>query len=302
MKTLPALVFFGSDDFSASMLERLLTHDFFKSNLKYVVTKTPQKKGRGRTLTSTAVERVAVTIPKITLLHANTKTELDEVIGKLATPLVGVLVSYGVIVSPLVLNKFAPGLINFHPSLLPRHRGPSPVENAILQGDNKTGVSVMKLEPAMDAGPIYAQKSITLDGTETPALLYQRIINETADWFATQLNAIFNGDIAATPQDDSLATYTSIIKKQHGILQPESKTATDLEREIRAYQGYPKSRANLGGQDIIITKAHVALNTSDSELTIACKDNTLLAVDELITPNGKKMPASAYLHGLRNRS
>jgi len=299
MKTFSPLVFFGSDDFSAAMLTRLLQSDSFKTNLKYVVTKTPQKKGRGHVVTPTAVETLAATIPKIEIIHANTKKELDEAMGQLPTPLSGVLVSYGVIVSPFVLNKFEPGIINFHPSLLPKYRGPSPVETAILSGDPQTGVSVMKLESAMDAGPVYAQKTLVLDGTETPAGLYGRIIDETADWFSRQLDAIFDDRLQACVQDESQATYAHIIKKEDGILRPDEKPAIELERQIRAHQNFPKSRITIDGRDIIVLKSHVDSDETDSPLTITCANNTFLAIDELIAPNGKKMSADAYLRGLQ---
>jgi methionyl-tRNA formyltransferase len=297
MKTLPPLVFFGSDDFSARMLGHLLEYDFFKTRLKYVVTKTPQKKGRGRVVTPTAVDVIAATIPNIVTIRANTKSELDEAIGQLETPLTGVLVSYGVIVSQFVLNRFEPGIINFHPSLLPLYRGPSPVETAILDGATETGVSVMKLEPAMDAGPVYAQKTLALRGTETPASLYERIASESADWFAEQLQAIFDAQLDPKPQDDSHATYTHIIKKQDGILRPDQKTATELERQIRAHQQFPKSRFTIHGSDLIITASHVVASPDASPLVIACTNNTFFAVDELIAPNGKKMTAEAYQRG-----
>jgi methionyl-tRNA formyltransferase len=276
----------------------LLQHDFFKTKLKYVVTKTPQEKGRGRVVTPTAVEELAIALPDVTLLHANTKKELDDIIAQLETPLAGVLVSYGVIVSPFVLNRFTPGIINFHPSLLPAYRGPSPIETAILNGERATGVSVMKLESAMDAGPVYAQKLLILDGTETPQSLYARIVTETADWFAQQLQAILDERLDAQTQDDSQATYTKIIKKQDGVLRPDEKTATELEHQVRAHQLFPKSRIIINGRDLIITKSHVT-DQDDSGLVIPCVSDTLLAIDELIAPNGKKMSADAYVRGVR---
>ena len=299
MKTSSPLVYFGSDDFSARMFERLLTADFFKSRLKYVVTKTPQKKGRGRVVTPTAVETLARTLPGVTILHANTRKELDQAIKPLPTPLSGVLVSYGVIVSSFVLNRFEPGLINFHPSLLPKHRGPSPIEGAILSGEKTTGVSVMKLVEAMDAGPVYAQHQLKLTGHETTQDLYELIVNKASDWFAEQLQAIWDGRLLPYEQDETRATYTKMIKKQDGFLQPDTQTATECERQIRAYRQFPKSRANIDGQDLIITKAHVIENANEAPLVLRCEKDTFLSVDELVAPSGKTMSAESYLRGKR---
>lgn len=299
MKTSLPLVYFGSDDFSADMLANLLGHEFFALQLKYVVTKTPQKKGRGNVVSPTAVETLVSSIANVQVLHANTKKELDEVIAGLETPLRGVLVSYGVIVSSFVLNRFEPGIINFHPSLLPAYRGPSPVESAILAGEKTTGVSVMKLTEAMDAGPVYAQRQVPLDGTETASMLYKRIVSETGEWFAGQLESIFDGSITSYEQDESRATYTKIIKKQDGFLQPETQTAAECERQVRAYNEFPKSRAMIHGQNLIVTKSHVVKSETETSLVIRCEKDTFLSVDELIAPSGKTMSAEAYLRGRR---
>jgi len=282
------------------MLERLLTHDFFKSDLKYVVTKTPRKKGRGNIVSPTAVEQLASSIANVQVLYADNRRELDRVIEQLPRPLRGVLVSYGVIVSNFVLDRFRPGIINFHPSLLPKHRGPSPVETTILDGDEVAGVSVMQLAEKMDAGPIYAQKTLALTGKETAPQLYEAIVNECADWFADQLQLIFDGSLQPQNQGDSDATYTHIFKKQDGQMDPSARTADELEREVRAYQGFPKSRIRLNDQDIIVTKSHVLNQNETAPMPVDCVNNTTLVIDELIAPSGKRMSAEAYLRGRRN--
>lgn len=297
-KSLP-LVFFGSDDFSAAMLKQLFAHDFFKSNLKYVVTKTPHKKGRGNSVSPTAVEQLCTPIEKVQILHADNKKELDAVIEQLPQPMHGVLVSYGVIVSNFVLDRFVPGIINFHPSLLPSHRGPSPVETTILRGDELAGVSVMKLAEKMDAGPVYAQKALPLNGHETAPELYETIVEQCADWFAEQLQAIFDGRLKPQNQDDSSATFTHMIKKQDGRLDPATKPADVLEREVRAYQGFPKSRLHWNDVDIIVIKSHVLAPNETAPMTVPCVNDTTLAIDELVAPSGKRMTAEAYLRGLR---
>jgi methionyl-tRNA formyltransferase len=281
------------------MLGRLLEHDFFVSQLKYVVTKTPRKKGRGNSVSPTAVEQLCASIEKIQVLHADNRRELDEVVAQLPRPMHGVLVSYGVIVSNFVLDHFAPGIINFHPSLLPKHRGPSPVETTILEGDSKAGVSVMQLAEKMDAGPIFAQATIPLTGHESAPMLYEMIVDQCGDWFAEQLQMIFDGRSKPQNQDDSAATYTRMFTKQDGQLDPSAKPADALEREVRAFRGFPKSRLRWNSQDIIVTKSHILGQNETAPMTVPCVNATTLVIDELIAPSGKHMNAEAYLRGLR---
>ena len=300
MKPFPPLVYFGSDNFSAEMLSALLTHDDFKSSLKYVVTKTPRILGRGQKTHPTDVEKVAKAHSDATIVYANNRRELDAALAKLElekdTPL-GVLVSYGVILSDQVLSLFPHGIINFHPSRLPLYRGPSPVESALLNGDSTIGLSIMKLTAEMDAGPVFEQITLSLTGNETRQQVYDRIVEEGAHIFYTSLKEIAAGTLQPTEQEHSEATYTRLIKKEDGILRPDTKTAAELEREIRTFLGFPKSRIEILDRQVIVTKAHIAQQANDGDIVIACKDDTFLSIDEVIAPSGRTMPAAAFMRG-----
>ena len=164
------ILFFGTDLFSAATLGSLIEAEY---TIGAVITKPDSKSGRGQKLTKPLVAQIAEAhgIPvwqPIKLLDiSNDITALNTA----SNEVVGVLSSFGRIVPQSIIDLFPLGIINIHPSLLPLYRGPSPIETAIENGDQQTGVSIMKLSAEMDAGPIYAQQVYVLDGTETQPYL-----------------------------------------------------------------------------------------------------------------------------------
>ena len=300
MISFPPLVYFGSDDFSAGVLERLLQHEDFKSSLKYVVTKTPRSFGRGQQMKPTSVEATAKKLSDATIIHASTRKELDSALAELdfenLQPM-GVLVSYGVIISDYVLDLFVRGIINFHPSHLPAYRGPSPVETALLRGDRTIGLSIMKLVREMDAGPVFMQGALELKGNETRSEAYDRIIEEGTPILYSTLKRIAEGSLQPVQQENTNATYTRMFTKADGELDPDTKTAEMLEREVRVFLGFPKSRLTLLDHPVIVTKAHVVDNERAATIVVHCAENTYLSIDELIAPSGKTMDAESFKRG-----
>jgi len=207
----------------------------------------------------------------------------------------GVLVAYGRIVPQKLIDLFPFGIINVHPSLLPKYRGPSPIESAIVNGDKTTGVSIMALSAAMDAGPVYYQVEINLSGDETALHLAANLTNLAATELIPVLPNIFAGTLTPEPQNDTDATYCQLIQKADAWLKPTEQTAKQAERLVRAYCAYPKARINLLGQDIIIQSAHVT-KTDNSPLAIKFTSDYLV-IDELTAPNGKRMSGEAFLKG-----
>jgi methionyl-tRNA formyltransferase len=179
-------------------------------------------------------------------------------------PDIGVLVAYGKIVPSSVMDVFPHGIINIHPSLLPLHRGPIPIESVILQGAAETGVSIMQLAVAMDAGPVYGQVRADLQGDETKQALATQLLEAGGNHLLQILPSIVDGSLAPTPQNEATATYDALIQKADGLLD-FNKPAARLEREIRAYLDWPGSRTSIGDKDVIITAAHVlVLDDSDN--------------------------------------
>lgn len=212
----------------------------------------------------------------------------------------GVLVAYGKIVPQSVIDIFPRGIVNIHPSLLPLHRGPTPIEQAILDGTPETGVSLMALSKEMDAGPIYHQERITLQGNETKQELTQRLLQLGGAMLIEHLPGIIDGSATPQAQDDSAATYTSLLSKANSPLDIK-KPASVLEREIRAYAGWPKSTITLFGKhQVVVLRARVAMSPEDGALVIPCGQETFLEILELTAPSGRRVNGADFLRGYKN--
>lgn len=289
--TSKTIVFFGTDEFSAASLRELIAKGF---SIGAVVTKPDSRKGRGRELSKPIVKLIAEAnnIPVWQPLDVNAITEHVQ---RLKDPM-GVLVSYGKIIPKSVIDLFTPGIVNVHPSLLPLYRGPSPIESAILNGDTETGVTIMQLSAAMDAGPIYSQVTVPLIDVETAPELELQLAELGAQELSLTLPAIINGTVRPTPQNDDIATYCQLLTKEAGVLDTATLTAEQAERHVRAFIAFPKTKATIAGHPVIITKAHVS-NIHTSPLDLECADGRYLSVDELIGPSGRSMGAQAFLNG-----
>lgn len=235
-------------------------------------------------------------------------TKLTDILEQLQSynASAGVLVAYGKIVPQSVIDIFPSGIVNIHPSLLPLHRGPTPIENIILSGELQTGVSVMKLAKEMDAGPVYTVQEVSLNGNETKQELCDRLITLGKELLVNSLEDIISGSLKPEPQDDSRATYDKLLSKEDGIIDL-SKRAAQLEREVRAYAGWPKSRTELAGKEIIITEAHVGqypdlsitakpFVTPDGLLGMPAEGSTLV-IDRLIPAGKREMSAKEFIAG-----
>lgn len=240
-------------------------------------------------------------INDVRVLYAD-EINLEEELQKLNAD-IGVLVSYGKIISQKIIDVFPRGIVNIHPSELPKYRGPTPIENTILNGDESAGVSLMSLTSEMDAGPIYAQKSISLRGDEDKNELYLKLSNLGRNMLITNLPNILSGKLKPynQPDTENSATYTKKILKSDGNLNPTIMIADECERKVRAFLGFPRTHINFLGQDVIVTKAK-ALNDFDGNNwpdLIKCANDTTLQIIELVSPkSGKKMSANAFVNGI----
>lgn len=229
------------------------------------------------------------------VFHARTKDDLTEVVRlKKENPEVrAVLASYGVMVPERVLAEFEPeGILNIHPSLLPKYRGASPIESAILAGDTEFSVSVMKLVKAMDAGPIYAQA--TLEGLPLDKDVIYRELATTGAKMAIE---VIKNVQSPKAQDESQATYCGKMAKEMGTLHPETETAEEIYRKIVAFQGFPKAKYAFYGKNCAILEAHVLEKGETAVLPMECAGSTILAIDRL-QPDGKKpMDVKSFING-----
>ncbi len=285
------IVFFGTEDFSLTALHGLVDAGY---TIAAVVTKPDSKRGRDQKLAPPSV-KVFAQERNITVWQPTKLSEIASDIQSLGD-VAGVLVSYGKIIPQSIIDLFSPGIINVHPSLLPLYRGPSPIESAIKNGDKQTGVSIMQLSAGMDAGPVFAQTIHPLVGTETRTDLYHTLAAAGTATLLAVLPAILDGSLQPTPQDNGAATYCQLLDKKDALLHPQTLTAVQAERLVRAHLDFPKTKVTLLGHDIIITKAHVAVE-SKTPLDIICQDGAFLSIDELIAPSGRRMDPHAFING-----
>lgn len=292
MKKSARLVFFGTESFSTPALQALLRDNW---PITAVVTKPDSKSGRGQLTSSPAVKEIAEK-NEVKVFQPTKLTDIADDLTRLA-PTHGVLVAYGKIIPNDILDIFPGGIINLHPSLLPKYRGPAPVEAPILNGDPETGLSLMRLSEGMDEGAIYHQVAVPLDKEETRLSLTKKLSEMGAKVLVDKLSDIVSGRLTATPQDDSLATYTKLLKKEDGFI-TWNEPAEVIERKIRAFLGYPKTRAEVLGHEVVITKSRVAKSQQDGALVLKCQPGWL-EIQELITPNGRKSSGADYLRGYK---
>jgi methionyl-tRNA formyltransferase len=287
------LIFFGTENFSVPSLEALLKADW---PLLAIVTKPDSKAGRGQKVTEPKIKKIAES-HKIKVLQPQKVSEINDQISQLQ-PTHGVLVAYGKIIPQSTLDLFPEGIINVHPSLLPQYRGPAPVEAAILNGDKQTGISLMRLEAKMDAGPVYYQEHIKLSGREDRLSLNRDLSQRGAELLTHHLPKIIDGELQPKSQDDSAATYTKLLKKGDGVMD-WNQPAEVLERQVRAYAGWPKSVAEVSSQKIIVTKARVAKDKNDGALVMQANPG-YLEIQELVAPSGRTMSGGDFLRGYKS--
>lgn len=286
------IVFFGTDDSSLIVLRGLVESD---AKIAAVVTKPDSKSGRGQSLTPPSVKKFAIN-HNIPVWQPTKISNINDDIKALGTDVVGVLASFGKIIPESTINLFNPGIINLHPSLLPLYRGPSPIESTIENGDERTGVSIMKLAAGMDNGPVYRQVYYELSGKETRPELYEILFTLGTKTLIDMLPSIVDGSLQPSPQDDSKAVYCKLFTKEDAWLKPSEVSAEKAERLVRAHLGFPKTKVVVSDYTIIITKAHVS-DEYKNPLDILCQDNKYLSVDELVAPSGRTMSAKDFLNG-----
>lgn len=302
------VIFFGSGPVAAKSLELLVRH----TPVEAVVTKPRPAHHRGDVPVLRVAEKIG--LPVYTPTNKQALSELFA--QKPVSSELGIVIDYGIIIAQDVIDYFPLGIINSHFSLLPEWRGADPISYAILSGQKKTGVSLMLISAGMDEGPILAYGEFELSPTATTPMLTDDLIGlsdgllsyEIPRHFAGETKPVEQLEAAATIGYPTTPTYSHKLRKEDGIINWD-KPAEQLEREIRAYQDWPKSRTKLGDIDVVITSAVVSseqigdtgnITVSGNELLVTCGTGSLKIVT-LIPAGKKEMPAQAFLAGYANR-
>jgi methionyl-tRNA formyltransferase len=246
-----AIVFLGTPAFAIPSLRRLADEGY---EIAAVYTQPDRPAGRGRRLTPPPVKTAALAMG----LPVRQPESLRDpsALAELASlhPEVGVGVAYGQILRQEALAIPPKGVLNVHPSLLPRHRGASPIPAAILAGDRETGVSIILMDAGMDSGPVLAQRSLTIEDWDTASTLTDKLAPLAADLLAETLPRWLQDKIDPQPQDHSLATKAPLLKKEHGAIDWSLPTAR-IWRQVRAYSPWPGAYTSLDGELLHIWEA-----------------------------------------------
>ena len=219
------IVFFGTPNYIVPILEKL--HKNF--GVTAVVTQPPKKVGREQKLTFSPVDDFA---------H---KRKIDIIFDPQMAPSaeLGVCAAYGLIIPRSVIEKYRYGILNVHPSLLPKYRGASPIQAAIANGDTQTGVTIIKMDEKMDHGPIVAQFKEDILPDDTGETLRQRLFERSAQVLVDLIPNYLKKRINLKAQTHTKATFTKIIKKEDGFINLKDKTPQETERFIRAMYPWP---------------------------------------------------------------
>lgn len=233
-------MFLGSGGFALPSLRAVAESPL--TDVVAVVTARPRPVGRGGRVRPSPVGAAAERLGLSVLTPVRLRD--PESLGRIRElrPQLLVLADYGQIVPRALLELPALGALNLHPSLLPRHRGATPIPATILAGDAETGVTLMRMDEGLDTGPIVAQRSVALDGSEIAPELESRLAEVAAALLLEALPSWLDGTVRAVPQavvGDGAST-TRPLRREDGRLEP-TRSAADLERQVRAYQPWPGS-------------------------------------------------------------
>jgi methionyl-tRNA formyltransferase len=286
-------VFLGSGAFAVAMLDAV--HDAPDVDLVGVVTAPDRPAGRHAVLTPVPVARRAreLGVPLLQPVRLRAPEAVAEVAA--LNPALGVLADYGQIVPPSVLAIPRHGILNVHPSALPRHRGATPIPATIEAGDHTTAVTLIRMDEGLDTGPVVAQETWPLDGTETAATLEADASRRGAELLRRTLPKWLTGTIVPTPQGDDGMSLTKPLRREDGRLDP-ARSAIELERRVRAHVPWPGSFIDTGIGRLIIRNAEVARGEPGDVPGRLVSDGEGLA---LTTADGRLRLRQAQLAGRR---
>ncbi len=299
-------VFMGTPEFALPVLQALLD---LKAEVVGVYTRPDKPKGRGLEVDAPpakafALERGLPVFQPVGLRNPVAQAEMAAL-----KPDVVVVAAYGRILPPEVLSLPPKGVVNVHPSLLPRYRGPSPVVTALLDGVDVTGVSLMLLDEGMDSGPVLVQREERVLSDDTAATLTDRLFRAGADLLKSTLPAWMNGDIAPKPQDPSKATVTKLITREDGEADWGLPAGT-LHRKLRAFTPWPGLYTRWKGRVLHIRDAAPLDGEAEPGLVVTLQNaaapvgvgtgSGILGLKSLLLEGKKELPAKEFLLGYRD--
>jgi methionyl-tRNA formyltransferase len=294
------VVFFGSPEFAVPSLQ--LTAQ--RHQVVLVVSQPDRPAGRGRALAAPAVKQLAqrLGLPVEQPLKLKDPAFLDRLAALQAD--LFVVVAYGRILPPALLALPRLGPWNVHASILPAYRGAAPIQWAIINGESRTGVSIMRVEEGLDTGAVAARREEPIRDDDTAGTLAERLSVVGAELLGETLPLLETGRVVPEPQDDAQATLAPLLGKQHGVLD-FGKPARAVSAQARGVDPWPGPTAALDGEPIKLFRPTVlagqgqpgeVLGAGPEGLQVACGQGAV-AFAELQLPGRKRLPTAAVLAG-----
>lgn len=300
------LVFCGTPMFAVPSLERLHAAGF---EIQLVVTQPDRPQGRGMAMTAPPVKQSALKLD-LPVIQPEKIKKNEEFRSQLEAlhPDAIIVVGYGRIIPPWMLQLPRYGNINVHASLLPKYRGAAPVQWAIAQGETVSGVTTMLLNEGLDTGDILLQKEIAIRSEDTAVTYAPRLAELGADLIVETLRGLEDKTVSPVPQDHAQATLAPILKKEDGLVD-FNRTATEINNRLRGFQPWPGAYTQFRGKSLKLIAARTEealsnlapgeLRIGDEKLFAGCGQRTVLELLQL-QPEGKKiMAAREFINGYR---
>jgi len=302
--TKPTIVFAGTPEFACPALAALIA----RNRPVAVLTQPDRPAGRGRRLVASPVKRLAAEAGVEVLQPDSLKpADAHQALSKLKPDLL-VTAAYGLLLPQKVLDLPALGCWNLHASLLPRWRGASPIQQAVLAGDSRTGITLMKMDAGLDTGDMLMRAETAIESRETAGELHDRLAEMSAALLIEALDRLADGTLPQpTPQDDALATHAPLIRKADALIDWRLDAGT-LERQVCAYNPWPVAHGEIEGTPVRVFRARAIKKEEPNgfapgtpvaggtdAIRIAC-GNGILEILELQAPGRKRVSARQWLN------
>ena len=298
------IVFMGTPEFAVPSLERLIAdgHD-----IAAVYTQPDKPKNRGMKLIAPPVKKVALTHHIPVLQPEKLRQEgVFEELTAFAPDLI-IVVAYGKLLPKAIIDLPKLGCINVHSSLLPKYRGAAPINWAVINGDTETGVTIMDIAEALDAGDIIAQARTNIDPNENVETLHDRLAVMGANLLSETVVKLQNGTATRTPQDESQFTYAPMLSRELSPIDWNKSTKT-IHDQVRGLTPWPATTMELKGETFKVFAveetgettsfpAGSCLGADKRGILMACGDGKILRVIEVQAPGKRRMAAADYLRG-----
>jgi methionyl-tRNA formyltransferase len=293
------LVFMGTASFAVPSLKALARS---RHSVIAVYSQPARPAGRGMRTRPSPVHTAAADLGLEVRTPPTLRDEAAQAALEELKPDLAVVAAYGLLLPRSILDAPRLGCINLHASLLPRWRGASPIQHAILAGDVESGVSIFEMEPSLDTGPVLTMERVPVPPDITAGLLHDKLALLAADLAVRVVDALAEGRVRTKPQPTEGVTYAPKLEKAQGRID-WSKPAAELERQLRALTPWPGCWTELEGERMKVLAGHVVAGTGepglvlDDRLTVACGRDAL-RLTCLQRPGGKPLKAEAFLRGL----